>query len=251
MAELLVDFITSLDGYASAEGWPGWWGLEGPEYLDWLTRVTRGRVDDPDGRHDVPTHVAVRRGRRGGRRRAGRHAEGGVLLHPDRAADLGEHAPRRGRRRRGRPVDEGRPRRSRPAHDRQPHAVPDAARGGARRPVPRRHVPRDHGEHRAPSGSTTAIRTSGWRWWTAGRSTARSSSSSTCRRSSPARRGSSRPQRSSAGMGSSVGTGSSPEAATRASRLLATSSSGVLRGSRGMASSFGARAARCVAMRSR
>jgi dihydrofolate reductase len=36
MAELLVDFITSLDGYASAEGWPGWWGLEGPEYLAWL-----------------------------------------------------------------------------------------------------------------------------------------------------------------------------------------------------------------------
>ena len=36
MAELLVDFITSLDGYASAEGWPGWWGLEGPEFLEWL-----------------------------------------------------------------------------------------------------------------------------------------------------------------------------------------------------------------------
>ena len=36
MAELLVDFITSLDGYASAEGWPGFWGLEGPEYLGWL-----------------------------------------------------------------------------------------------------------------------------------------------------------------------------------------------------------------------
>ena len=36
MAELVVDFITSLDGYASAEGWPGWWGLEGPEYLEWL-----------------------------------------------------------------------------------------------------------------------------------------------------------------------------------------------------------------------
>jgi dihydrofolate reductase len=36
MAELLVDFITSLDGYASGEGWPGFWGLEGPEYLDWL-----------------------------------------------------------------------------------------------------------------------------------------------------------------------------------------------------------------------
>jgi dihydrofolate reductase len=34
--ELLVDFITSLDGYGAAEGWPGWWGLEGPEYLAWL-----------------------------------------------------------------------------------------------------------------------------------------------------------------------------------------------------------------------
>jgi len=36
MRELLVDFITSLDGYASGEGWPGFWGLEGPEYLGWL-----------------------------------------------------------------------------------------------------------------------------------------------------------------------------------------------------------------------
>jgi dihydrofolate reductase len=36
MQELLVDFIVSLDGYAAAEGWPGWWGLEGPEYLGWL-----------------------------------------------------------------------------------------------------------------------------------------------------------------------------------------------------------------------
>ena len=36
MPELLIDFITSLDGYAAADGWPGWWGLEGPEYLTWL-----------------------------------------------------------------------------------------------------------------------------------------------------------------------------------------------------------------------
>ncbi len=36
MAELMVDFITSLDGFGAAEGWPGWWGLEGPEYLAWL-----------------------------------------------------------------------------------------------------------------------------------------------------------------------------------------------------------------------
>ncbi|MCU1574692.1 MAG: deaminase [Micrococcaceae bacterium] len=37
-ASLMVDLIISLDGYASAEGWPGWWGLEGPEYLAWLSQ---------------------------------------------------------------------------------------------------------------------------------------------------------------------------------------------------------------------
>lgn len=36
MRELMVDFITSLDGCASGDGWPGFWGLEGPEYLAWL-----------------------------------------------------------------------------------------------------------------------------------------------------------------------------------------------------------------------
>ncbi|GHF71382.1 dihydrofolate reductase family protein [Amycolatopsis bartoniae] len=36
MADLLVDFIISLDGYAAAEGWPGLWGMGGPEYLAWL-----------------------------------------------------------------------------------------------------------------------------------------------------------------------------------------------------------------------
>ena len=43
MPELMVDLITSLDGYASAQGWPGWWGLEGPEYLGWLEE------DQPEG----------------------------------------------------------------------------------------------------------------------------------------------------------------------------------------------------------
>ena len=36
MSSLMVDFIGSLDGYASADGWPGYWGMEGPEYLAWL-----------------------------------------------------------------------------------------------------------------------------------------------------------------------------------------------------------------------
>ena len=42
MPEVLVDFITSLDGYGAAEGWPGWWGLEGPEYLGWLGEQPEG-----------------------------------------------------------------------------------------------------------------------------------------------------------------------------------------------------------------
>src|SRR6185437_8602586 len=36
MQTLMVDFIISLDGYAAAEGWPGYWGMEGPEYLGWI-----------------------------------------------------------------------------------------------------------------------------------------------------------------------------------------------------------------------
>ena len=36
MPEVVIDFITSLDGYGAADGWPGFWGLEGPEYLAWL-----------------------------------------------------------------------------------------------------------------------------------------------------------------------------------------------------------------------
>jgi len=44
--ELLVDFITSLDGYGAAEGWPGWWGLQGPEYLAWLG-------EQPEAAHTV------------------------------------------------------------------------------------------------------------------------------------------------------------------------------------------------------
>jgi dihydrofolate reductase len=42
MPELLIDFITSLDGYGAAEGWPGFWGLEGPEYLGWLGEAPEG-----------------------------------------------------------------------------------------------------------------------------------------------------------------------------------------------------------------
>ena len=54
MPELLIDFITSLDGYGAAEGWPGWWGLEGPEYLAWLG-------EQPEGDYTVLTGATTYR----------------------------------------------------------------------------------------------------------------------------------------------------------------------------------------------
>ena len=36
MSSLMVDFIMSLDGYGAGEGWPGFWGMEGPEYLSFI-----------------------------------------------------------------------------------------------------------------------------------------------------------------------------------------------------------------------
>jgi dihydrofolate reductase len=36
MSTLMVDFIISLDGFGAGEGWPSYWGMEGPEYLAWL-----------------------------------------------------------------------------------------------------------------------------------------------------------------------------------------------------------------------
>jgi dihydrofolate reductase len=32
-ATLTIDFFSSLDGYGSAKGWPGYWGKEGPELI--------------------------------------------------------------------------------------------------------------------------------------------------------------------------------------------------------------------------
>ena len=46
MSSLTVDFIISLDGYAAAEGWPGYWGMEGPEYLAWI-------AEDAEPEHTV------------------------------------------------------------------------------------------------------------------------------------------------------------------------------------------------------
>jgi dihydrofolate reductase len=36
MSELRIDLFSSLDGFGAAAGWPGYWGLEGPELFAWL-----------------------------------------------------------------------------------------------------------------------------------------------------------------------------------------------------------------------
>ncbi|MFE6968532.1 dihydrofolate reductase family protein [Isoptericola sp. NPDC057653] len=41
MADLMIDYITSLDGFGSAEGWPGLWGMGGPDYFAFLERDGR------------------------------------------------------------------------------------------------------------------------------------------------------------------------------------------------------------------
>ena len=94
MPELLIDFITSLDGYAAADGWPGWWGLEGPEYLAWLG-------EQPEADYTVLMGATTYRlmsgfaaaGEPGTGALAG-HVEGRLLDHVERAPFLGEHATR-------------------------------------------------------------------------------------------------------------------------------------------------------------
>ena len=94
MPELLVDFITSLDGYAAAEGWPGWWGLEGPEYLTWLGQqpeadytilmgATTYRLMSGFAAEGEPAH-----------RSTDGYVEGRLLDHTDRAPFVGQLAAR-------------------------------------------------------------------------------------------------------------------------------------------------------------
>jgi dihydrofolate reductase len=43
MSSLMVDYIASLDSYGGTTGgWPGFWGMEGPEYLAWIEEEERG-----------------------------------------------------------------------------------------------------------------------------------------------------------------------------------------------------------------
>ena len=157
MSELMVDFITSLDGYASGEGWPGFWGLEGPEYLSWLG-------EQPE----VPllmgaTTYRLMSGMAGGEHPAGdldfTETEQGSLdgltqtpkvvfsstlaeplTWPNTTLVRGDAVEAvRAMKEEGTGLLQ---------HDRQPQPLPVVGGGRPRRPVPGRHVPGHHRRHR-------------------------------------------------------------------------------------------------------
>ena len=141
MQELIVDFITSLDGYGAAEGWPGLWGLQGPEYLGWLGeqserdytilmgantyRLMSGfAAESEPSETDEDAHR--RRRRHGG---ACQSVQGGVLLDAATPDVLAQYpADRRGCGR-SRSCDEA-GRRQPDAHAGQPDVVPVAPQAG-------------------------------------------------------------------------------------------------------------------------
>ena len=102
MPKLMIDFVTSLDGYGAAEGWPGLWGLGGPEYLAWLE-------DQPEADYTVLMGANTYRlmsqlaaeGEPGTEELAG-DVQDRLLEHADRASCLAEQpADLRGGRRCG------------------------------------------------------------------------------------------------------------------------------------------------------
>ena len=99
MPELLIDFITSLDGYAAADGWPGWWGLEGPEYLAWLAEQPEGDYTILMGATTYQLMSRLAAEGEPGTDSPCRHVEDRLLDHLERAALLAQHATRGSRRR--------------------------------------------------------------------------------------------------------------------------------------------------------
>ena len=148
MSDLMVDFITSLDGYGAADGWPGLWGLGGPEYFAWLG-------DQPEADYTVLMGANTYRLMSGLATdgEPGLDALAGMskivfsstlteplawantqLITKDPVEAVREHEGQRQQ------VD---------AHDRQPRAVPLPPRCRSRRPVPGGRLPRDHRKQRS------------------------------------------------------------------------------------------------------
>ena len=148
MPELLVDFITSLDGYGAADGWPGWWGLEGPEYLAWLGEQPEADFTVLMGATTYRLMYGFASRGEPRYRSAGGHVEGRVLQHLDRPAGVGELDSGHPGPGRGSARDEGHGHHVHADHG-QPHPVPLAAERRARGSFPRGRLPGHHRKHRS------------------------------------------------------------------------------------------------------
>ena len=180
MSELMVDFITSLDGYAAAEGWPGWWGLEGPEYFAWLEE-------------DSKTERTLLMGATTYRLMHGFAASGTEGVEQmdaiskvvfsstlDEPLEWANTPPGPRRRRRGGARHEGRER-SPAVHDRQPLTVPIAAESRVSSTGSGWSCSRWSPVRRVASASTTAGPMSASTSWRRARSTDAASCSTTGR----------------------------------------------------------------------
>ncbi len=162
MQELMVDYISSLDGFGSADGWPGLWGDGWPGVPGVAGRGEHPAVRRAPRRHDLSDVRRLRRFRGGGlSRRPHRPTETRVLPDPAGAPALGQQHPGRARRRHRGPGVEAVQHRA-AAHDREPEPVRVAAEGRSGRSVPGRGVPGGQRRHRArPDLRRVARRTPG------------------------------------------------------------------------------------------
>src|SRR2546427_13222382 len=90
--ELLIDFITSLAGYAAADGWPGFLGTGRPRVPRMVGGGDRSGLHRPDGRVHLPSDVGVCRRGRGRPRGARGHVRRRLLRHLEGTPGRGEDA---------------------------------------------------------------------------------------------------------------------------------------------------------------
>ena len=149
MPTLMVDFIISLDGYGSAEGWPGFWGMEVPEYLDWIGqesenehttlmgattyRLMSGFATEMPDEAGLAELTAMRKVVFSSTLEEPLGWANSELVAGDAVAAVQDMKQRE---------------LAAPAHARQRQPLPVAARSRPRGPLPRRRLPRHHRRHR-------------------------------------------------------------------------------------------------------
>ena len=158
MNELLVDFITSLDGYGAARRLARVVGARGSRVSRLARSAARTRLYDLDGSEHVPPDVRIRRsiGASGSELRSDEEASVNGLANASKVVFSSTLQPplpwantRADQRGCGRGCERDEAGRQQPdAHPWQPQLVPVAPQGRPRGPFPGGRLPRDHREHR-------------------------------------------------------------------------------------------------------